>query len=292
MSNSTSEWFQRMDSNVTIFEPIQRLNGEKHGWTLAKLGLEKCNTTPNAFSISDSADVYNFSEEDAHKSITELTQRDQSATAQDKAQSQAYLAATAYRNWKIDRGTKSARKLGAGVQRFLCTVGDFLKSFSGIAEIVKSADQQFGGLAYGTVALVATVAVLKQQRENSIERALEELSHAFPRLNTLRRLSPGVDDQASLQKALDLRRVAHLVPKSRVRTSTVGLESSQSRAERNSLGRSISYRQHAPHQPDRLRDPNTSSQHDQHNINIDIGRPGQILNQSPSNSSSQIPGQN
>ncbi|XP_014551172.1 hypothetical protein COCVIDRAFT_31240 [Bipolaris victoriae FI3] len=86
---------------------------------------------------------------------------------------------------------EKARKLGVGIQSFLCTVGDFLNSYSGIAEIVKSADEQFGGLAYGTVALVVAVAVLKQQREESIERVLEELSHAFPRLNTLQELDPG-----------------------------------------------------------------------------------------------------
>lgn len=104
-----------------------------------------------------------------------------------KAQSQAYLTTMAFKEWKTGRVDKVSRA-GTGVQRFLCTVGDFLHSFSGMAEIIKSADQQFGGLAYGTVVLLAAVAVQKQRREDTIEEFLEELSYAFPRLNTLQQL--------------------------------------------------------------------------------------------------------
>jgi hypothetical protein len=76
------------------------------------------------------------------------------------------------------------------VQKFLCTLDDFLQGFVGIAEIVKAADQQFGGLAYGTVVLLATVAVNKKRREESIEGMLAEIAYAFPRLNTLQELRP------------------------------------------------------------------------------------------------------
>jgi hypothetical protein len=45
---------------------------------------------------------------------------------------------------------------------------------------VKAADQQFGGLAYGTVVLLATVVANKQRREKAIEEMLEEITYAFP----------------------------------------------------------------------------------------------------------------
>lgn len=65
-----------------------------------------------------------------------------------------------------------------------------MQSFSGVAETLKGADQQFGGLAYGTVSILLGVAIQKQKREEAIEEALEELSYAFPRLETLRRVRP------------------------------------------------------------------------------------------------------
>ena len=101
------------------------------------------------------------------------------------AQSGMLLASSALVNLKAERESTITRKVGVGTQRVLSDVGTFLKGFSGIAEIIKSADQQFGGLAYGTVSILATVAVRKTEHEDLIEEILEELAHAFPRLNIL-----------------------------------------------------------------------------------------------------------
>lgn len=49
---------------------------------------------------------------------------------------------------------------------------DFLESFSGIVEIVKAADQQYGGLAYGTLSVFLSVAVRKDsERKQSKMRS-------------------------------------------------------------------------------------------------------------------------
>ena len=106
------------------------------------------------------------------------------------AQSGMLLASSALVNLKAERESTITRKIGVGTQRVLSDVGTFLQGFSGIAEIIKSADQQFGGLAYGTVSVLATVAVRKTEHEDLIEEILEELAHAFPRLNILEHIEP------------------------------------------------------------------------------------------------------
>jgi hypothetical protein len=169
---------------------LQNLNINKDEWTLGALGLDE-DAPAHLLMASDAKSLYNFTEADARQGITKLITSDKEASIEDIAQSKAYLAGISLKNWKNDRNTKKARKAGACLQSFLCTIGDFLHSFSGVAEVVKAADQQFGGLAYGTVTLLAAVAVIKQRREESIEEVLEELAHAFPRINTLQELRPG-----------------------------------------------------------------------------------------------------
>lgn len=51
--------------------------------------------------------------------------------------------------------------------------------------MVKAADQQYGGLAYGTLSILLSVYVHKSQREEALLEGFEELKHAFPRLKTL-----------------------------------------------------------------------------------------------------------
>jgi hypothetical protein len=174
-----------------LFDQVQLLSEQNDKWTLPELGFGEHPVPSAATLTNDATKLYNCTEADARSNITKLMESDSTASAQEKAQSKAYLTAIAYKNWKTDRETKKDRKIGAGLQAFLCTVGDFLTSFSAIAEMVKAADQQYGGLAYGTVALLATTAVLKQRREEAIQNVLEELSQAFPRLNTLQELRPG-----------------------------------------------------------------------------------------------------
>lgn len=90
---------------------------------------------------------------------------------------------------------------------------DFLEAYSGIVEIIKEADIQYGGLAYSTLSLLllvsamfcptgvlplsSKVAVNKSKREEKIESTLESLRWELPRVSKLQVLIPS-DDSALL----------------------------------------------------------------------------------------------
>jgi hypothetical protein len=191
MAEKTYEWFVGTDEESRLLSPLQRLNNDREKWNLTALSTaeDKGSLFTDAFA-EDPAKLYNITKSDVEERIERLVDEDSSASVQLKAASKLYLATKAFDNWKSDRRTGKIRKAGSGLQKVLCTIGDFLQGFSGIAEIIKGADQQYGGLAYGTVMLMTSVAVHKQKREESIEEALEELAYAFPRLELLQRVRP------------------------------------------------------------------------------------------------------
>ena len=156
-------------------------------------GLSVPEDKANSSAVSIARDpviLYNSTKSDVDKRIMTLVDDDSSASLHSKAASKLYLTTNAFKDWKSDRRSGTMNKAGKGLQHVLCTIHDFLQSFSGIAEMIKSADQQYGGLAYGTVSLLLSVAVHKQRREEAIEEALDELAYAFPRLGTLQRIRP------------------------------------------------------------------------------------------------------
>ena len=69
---------------------------------------------------------------------------------------------------------------------------------------MKSANQKLGGLAYGTLLVLVTVAIKKAERGELIEEVLEELAHAFPRLNTLEHTEPRNSLRSLMIGAFDL----------------------------------------------------------------------------------------
>lgn len=48
---------------------------------------------------------------------------------------------------------KKRSKVSRNIQQFAAKFSGFLEAYSGIVEVVKGADQQYGGLAYGTLSL-------------------------------------------------------------------------------------------------------------------------------------------
>lgn len=62
----------------------------------------------------------------------------------------------ARKTWKQARN-QTARLPGKWVQKWLDTFSSFLTNYSGIVEVVKGADNQFGGLAYGTLSVLLCV---------------------------------------------------------------------------------------------------------------------------------------
>lgn len=148
------------------------------------------------------ADWYSQTVSDVERKISEQSKR--CAMVHNTAQSDMILASSALLNLKTERKASGTRKAGVEIQKMLSNLGIFLQGFSGIAEIVKAADQQFGGLAYGTVSVLVTVAVRKVEHEDLIEEVLEELAHAFPRLNVLEHIEPRDNLRALLVGAFEM----------------------------------------------------------------------------------------
>lgn len=56
-----------------------------------------------------------------------------------------------------EKWSKRRSKASVNVQNFVSNFSDFLACYAGIVEIVKGADQQYGGIAYGTMSILLTV---------------------------------------------------------------------------------------------------------------------------------------
>ena len=72
------------------------------------------------------------------------------------ASAELIRARIAQSSW-ITRRSMGLRKFPKKLQSFITTFSDFLECYSGIVEVVKQADSQFGGLAYSTLSLLLIV---------------------------------------------------------------------------------------------------------------------------------------
>jgi len=97
------------------------------------------------------------------------------------------------RSWTKAR-EKPSRQMGVWTQKWLTSFGAFLTNYSGIVEIMKGADQQYGGLAYGLLSVLLALPINKSQHEADIVQALDEFSLAFPRLQSLKAIYPEQSD--------------------------------------------------------------------------------------------------
>ena len=116
--------------------------------------------------------------------------------------------------WKSERQT--SRKTGAAFQASMTGFSRFLENFSGIVTIAQAADQQYGGIAYGTLSLLLSVFVHKTQREDALEAGFEELSFAFPRLATLKDLCRSEEDTYEKLSTTGGSDSVHILPRPRV----------------------------------------------------------------------------
>lgn len=151
---------------------LQELNDDRDVW-LAQVFDSTNRSQPKYF---------NATKADLDRRLIELLSNT-ARTGYDSAQQ-------ARQHLDLRRKSNRWRRFAAGTQNVLATIGDFLESFSGIAEIVKGAHEQFGGLAYGTVSVLVSVAKYKSLREEGIEAMFDELTLAFPRFETLAQLDP------------------------------------------------------------------------------------------------------
>ena len=86
---------------------------------------------------------------DSKQEVLLLTQYESATTELASAQAKNLA-------WSAKR-KKGLRKLPTLLQTFMTRFADFLEAYSGIVEIVKQADSQYGGLAYSTVSLLLLV---------------------------------------------------------------------------------------------------------------------------------------
>ena len=77
-------------------------------------------------------------------------------TNYEAASSELELAEAKNIAWSNKRNS-GLRKFPALLQSFMTRFADFLEAYSGIVEIVKQADSQYGGLAYSTLSLLLLV---------------------------------------------------------------------------------------------------------------------------------------
>ena len=102
---------------------------------------------------------------------------------------------------------KKRSKASKYTQNFTTKFSGFLESYSSIVEVVKGADQQYGGLAYGTMSLflivslhlnrllgllmrVHQVAVNKSRHESVIEETMDHIHTSLPRMRAFKEIYP------------------------------------------------------------------------------------------------------
>lgn len=173
------------------FREANDLWEDRDDWAQDTLAEFRKGSSQETLVASRTAKTFDCTKEDVENRIVEMDAEvndgeDVASTSEDALRN----AQEKFSQWRLARRSGTGRKIATGLQGFLVTFSDFLESFSGIVEIVKGADQQYGGLAYGTLSVLLTVAVRKNQREGAIEDALEELTYAFPRLRILKDLQP------------------------------------------------------------------------------------------------------
>ncbi|KAF9699864.1 hypothetical protein EKO04_002675 [Ascochyta lentis] len=178
-ATTNQNWFEKNESTATLWSPIEELYNDRKEWTLKPDSYLDDDTSITKVA-KDPAGLYSCSRSEVEQAIEQLT-----------AQKNLESTMKAHGDWRAGQQSGRTRKIGAATQNLLCTIGNFLQTFSGIAEIVKSVDQQIGGLAYGTIMLLVSVAVNKQKHDDWREAVLKELSYAFPRLSTLQNVRPG-----------------------------------------------------------------------------------------------------
>jgi len=84
------------------------------------------------------------------------------------------------------RNTSTRKKFSAKVLKLASRIDDFLHVFSGIVEVVKGVDQQAGPIAYGSLALLLTVAKNKQLHDEVIADTLDVFHRWLSRLRAIR----------------------------------------------------------------------------------------------------------
>ena len=129
----------------SAFEPAKAVFEDRDSWRQSlDNGLQPIDTN------------YNTTYSDLKAELSVLQAEVTGEGGANKAYEGLHKAFTSRSRWKEDR-QRSSRKAGVALQRWLNAFAGFLESYSGIVEVVKAADQQYGGLAYGTLSILLGV---------------------------------------------------------------------------------------------------------------------------------------
>ena len=171
--------------SASIFKKIIELNDDKQTWA-AEQQKQSDQGSQKLASVyrSTKLDVRNQVDLELEKAASEAT----SAVKQ---------ADTKWKAWTEHRQSSQEGRAGKAFQEGMTTFANFLENFSGVVEVVRAADEQYGGLAYGTLSIFVGVFVRKTKREEGLVEGFVELSYAFPRLETLRSLGASKESRTS-----------------------------------------------------------------------------------------------
>ncbi|KAF6816153.1 hypothetical protein CMUS01_12326 [Colletotrichum musicola] len=147
--------------------------------------------------------------EDILEEIQELKENHETIT--DEAAKGETVRAFGSKNLWRRKQEKTARRPGVWVQRWLNVFGDFLSSYSGIVEVVKGVEGQYGGLAFGTLSVLLAIPIQKDHYERDIEDALDEFAATFPRLDSISTVADGSSDSSDRIKKLVARAYGEIV---------------------------------------------------------------------------------
>ncbi|UJO13856.1 hypothetical protein CLAFUW4_03721 [Fulvia fulva] len=200
MDHTQAQWFTPEDQHGDLWAPMRPAKAECTSWAqqrqsahhgLSKLVLPKDERlgTLARLAKDPSSLLHNKNEGDI-QSLVESLNDDEAEMLYCEVLGVFYGAHDSMDQVNDHRKSKWWRRAGSTVQPGLSNVAEFFKKFAGLTEIIKGADQQFGGVAYGVLSAVLSVAVQKQLREDKIVEALAEITLTLPRLESLRSISP------------------------------------------------------------------------------------------------------
>ncbi|KAK3347000.1 hypothetical protein B0T25DRAFT_572089 [Lasiosphaeria hispida] len=162
-------WFATEEANLTInrLKTTQQIRPPD----VADLGQD----TIHELTSIKRPEKQKLNESELHEYLGSLTLQD----LQSHVSAHASVLESAQAEWHQKRNT-GWRKSRTGAQDFAVTFDQFLKSFSGIVEIAKMADECYGGAATTIMSLFYATVKIKADNDEAILSAMQTLADRLP----------------------------------------------------------------------------------------------------------------
>ncbi|KAH7398261.1 hypothetical protein BKA66DRAFT_605371 [Pyrenochaeta sp. MPI-SDFR-AT-0127] len=89
-----------------------------------------------------------------------------------------------------EKRSQGFHKVSAKAQKFMLEFDRFLDAYSGIVNVVKLVDAQYGGVASATLAILFSTVKIKAKDEDAITGAMQQMSDRLPAFETYRKIYP------------------------------------------------------------------------------------------------------